>query len=143
MPGTTENYSNVGYFLLGQMIEKASGQGLLAYANSQILHPLGMTNWSLAPTLASKAKPSLVFADDGYVGPSVFDISPSAPATQPFNFDGGDMTGSFAAAPSDFATNAESVSLFIHTWDVYGLGGRQYDYARDGCVPGVATWANR
>jgi hypothetical protein len=33
------------------------------------------------------------------------------------------------------------VSQFIHTWDVYGLGGRQFDYARDGCMPGSSTWA--
>ena len=38
-------------------------------------------------------------------------------------------------------SNAESVSKFIGTYNVYGLGGRAIDYARDGCIPGASTWA--
>ena len=81
-----------------------------------------------------------MFADDPYIGQSVFDISRKAP-NRPFAFEGGDIIWEITAGPSDFVTNAESVSAFIHNWNVYGEGGRQYDYARSGCIPGAATWA--
>lgn len=38
-PGTYESYSNFGYFLLGQVIEKATGQKYLDYLNDKFAHP--------------------------------------------------------------------------------------------------------
>ncbi|MEJ0045527.1 MAG: hypothetical protein WDN04_04850 [Rhodospirillales bacterium] len=105
-----------------------------------LLKPLGMKNWTLSPTSQASADPNEVFADDPYTGPSVFDITKSAPQ-KPFNYEGGDIIWEVAAAPSDFVTNAESVAKFIGTYNVYGLGGRAIDYARDGCMPGASTWA--
>jgi len=139
IPGFVANYSNVGYVLLGQVVAKAAGVSYFNYVKNDVLKPLGMTNWVLSPTSHLKAIANEVPALDPYTGPSVFDISPSAPL-EPFIYEGGDIIWELAAAPTDLATNAESVSLFVHTWNAYGLGGRQYDYARDGCVPGVATW---
>lgn len=139
-PGFTSLYSNVGYLLLGMVIEKAAGQPYAAYVTDSILKPLGMTNWVLAPTSQADANKNIVFADDTLTGPSVFDLSAN-PVQDPFNYEGGDIIWEVAAAPSDFATNAESVSKFIGTWNVYGLGGRSIDYARDGCIPGASTWA--
>jgi CubicO group peptidase (beta-lactamase class C family) len=139
IPGFVSNYSNVGYVLLGEVIAKAAGTSYFNYVKNEVLKPLGMTNWVLSPTSQLKAIANEVPALDPYTGPSVFDISPHAPL-EPFNYEGGDIIWELAAAPTDLATNAESVSLFVHTWNAYGLGGRQYDYARDGCTPGVATW---
>lgn len=140
IPGEVYNYSNVGYFLLAMVVEKAAHQEYFGYIKKNLLKPLKMTNWTLSPTLESKASPNEITADDPYTGPSVFDLSPNAPL-KPFNFEGGDIIWELTKGPTDLVTNATSVSNFIHTWDVYGLGARQYDYARDGCVPGVATWA--
>jgi len=139
-PGFTALYSNVGYFLLGMVIEKAVHEAYATYIINSVLKPLGMTNWEVAPTSSANVDPNLVFADDPYTGLSVFDLSNSAPQ-EPFNFEGGDIIWEVATAPSDFATNAESVSKFIGTYNVYGLGGRAIDYARDGCIPGASTWA--
>jgi CubicO group peptidase (beta-lactamase class C family) len=139
VPGLINNYSNVGYVLLGMVIEKATRLSYFDYISNYILRPLRMTNWSLSPTSEANANPNEVFADDPYTGPSVFDISATAPQ-KPFNYEGGDIIWELTAAPTDLATNAESVSLFVHTWNAYGLGPRQYDYARDGCIPGAATW---
>ncbi|MBD5656018.1 MAG: hypothetical protein IAI50_12700, partial [Candidatus Eremiobacteraeota bacterium] len=69
-----------------------------------------------------------------------FDLSKN-PTIAPFDYEGGDILSEDADSASDFATNTESISRFIHTYNVYGLGGRESDYARDGCVPGVSTWA--
>ena len=139
-PGVTALYSNVGYFLLGMVIEKAAHEPYATYIANSILKPLGMTNWTVSPTSQADADPNEVLADDPYTGPSVFNIGANPPQ-DPFNYEGGDIIWEVAVAPSDFATNAESVSKFIGTYNVYGLGGRAVDYARDGCTPGASTWA--
>ena len=43
-PGTDYLYSNSGYWLLGQIVERITGQSLRVYADEQIFKPLGMTN---------------------------------------------------------------------------------------------------
>ncbi len=142
-PGQDYLYSNVGYFLLQMVLEKASNQEYFSYVTEELLKPLKMTNWSLSPTLHTKVSPNEIAADDPYTGPSVFDISPDAPL-EPFNFEGGDIIWELTKGPSDMVTNANSVSDFIHTWCVWCLAlpdGRVYDYARDGCIPGASTWA--
>ena len=139
-PGYYANYSNVGYVLLSMVIAKAAGMDYFDYVTNTLFTPLHLTNWTLSPTSQANANPDEVAADYPYTGPSVFDISSNAPQ-EPFNFEGGDIIWELTAGPTDMVTNAESVSAFIHTWDVYGLGPRQIDYARDGCMPGASTWA--
>lgn len=46
-PGTTSCYSNMGYNLLGYLIEKASGESYESYVTSHILDPLGMKRASI------------------------------------------------------------------------------------------------
>ena len=41
-PGSTHAYSNVGYSLLGMIIEKASGMGYEAYLRKHLFEPAGM-----------------------------------------------------------------------------------------------------
>ncbi|HEY0547077.1 MAG TPA: serine hydrolase domain-containing protein [Pyrinomonadaceae bacterium] len=43
-PGEEYLYSNSGYFLLAQIIKRASGKSLREYADENIFKPLGMTN---------------------------------------------------------------------------------------------------
>ncbi len=42
-PGTDHLYSNSGYFLLGQLVKRVTGQSLRVFADSAIFQPLGMT----------------------------------------------------------------------------------------------------
>ena len=42
-PGTQEKYSNSGYFLLGRIVERVSGQSLGRFEQENIFGPLGMT----------------------------------------------------------------------------------------------------
>jgi CubicO group peptidase (beta-lactamase class C family) len=140
VPGTQSLYSNVGYQLLGMVVEKATGKHFVDYMNRSIMAPLGIANVGLGSTTFTKRNPAEVIPSDPYTGPSVFDLSQNPPL-RPFAYEGGNVIWEVADAPADFETNAESISLFIHTYNVYGLGGRQADYARSGCVPGVATWA--
>jgi CubicO group peptidase (beta-lactamase class C family) len=43
-PGTEYSYTNTGYFLLGQIVERVSGKSLNAFAQERIFKPLGMTH---------------------------------------------------------------------------------------------------
>ncbi|MEO1451443.1 MAG: serine hydrolase domain-containing protein [Bacteroidota bacterium] len=49
-PGTTREYSNVGYGLLGYIVAQVSGQSFSSYCQQHIFSPLGMTHtgWFLA-----------------------------------------------------------------------------------------------
>jgi len=43
-PGTRASYSNLGYLVLGEVIQAASGAPYVEYVRAQILEPLGMTS---------------------------------------------------------------------------------------------------
>jgi CubicO group peptidase (beta-lactamase class C family) len=43
-PGDDYLYSNSGYFLLGQVVKRVTGQSLRVYADEHIFRPLGMTH---------------------------------------------------------------------------------------------------
>ncbi len=43
-PGSEHLYSNSGYFLLSQIVERASGKSMRAFADANIFGPLGMTS---------------------------------------------------------------------------------------------------
>jgi D-alanyl-D-alanine carboxypeptidase len=52
-PGAAYHYSNVGYQVLGMILERATGQALADLLQTQIVEPLGLTHTSLAPTDSS------------------------------------------------------------------------------------------
>lgn len=43
-PGSAYSYSNSGYFLLGQLVKRVSGQSLREFTDAELFRPLGMTN---------------------------------------------------------------------------------------------------
>lgn len=44
LPGKAFSYTNSGYFLLGQIVERVSGKSLNAFAQERIFKPLGMSH---------------------------------------------------------------------------------------------------
>ena len=52
-PGSQYAYSNFGYFLLGRVIEKASGEDYETYVRKEVLAPLGIKSMKLGKTLAA------------------------------------------------------------------------------------------
>lgn len=73
-PGTTYNYSNYGYKLLGRIIESVSGMSYARYAAS-VLNPIGVWNLRLARARPSERAPNEVAYDSGSMGTSVIDAS--------------------------------------------------------------------
>ena len=49
-PGTQTSYSNLGYLVLGRVIEKASGLSYEACVKAEVLAPLGISNMRLGRT---------------------------------------------------------------------------------------------
>jgi CubicO group peptidase (beta-lactamase class C family) len=81
-PGTTYNYSNYGYLLLGRIIEAVTGMRYEQYAAS-VLNPIGIFDMRQGHSLIDGRAPNEVYYDSGYFGPTVMDGSG---ATVPFEY---------------------------------------------------------
>jgi len=55
MPGSRYAYSNIGYWMLGKIVERVSGQGFTEYVTTNVLLPLGMSAGDLSYVLPSAA----------------------------------------------------------------------------------------
>ena len=56
-PGKVSAYSNLGYSIIGQVIEKVTGQGYEQYVRDTILIPIGITDIQAGATLLSNQLP--------------------------------------------------------------------------------------
>jgi len=56
MPGEEYGYSNIGYWLLGHVIEKASGENYDIYMNKNIFKPLDLTQNEIGFQISHKGK---------------------------------------------------------------------------------------
>jgi D-alanyl-D-alanine carboxypeptidase len=72
-PGSAYNYSNPSYVVLGQLIEKVTGQPLASVLRKQLATPAGLQRAAFQdgekpqPPLAGDANPVCGKADDGYL----------------------------------------------------------------------------
>ena len=55
-PGTRYAYSNIGYWLLGKVVERASGRPFASYVNGHILQPLALAPRELGYVVADPAR---------------------------------------------------------------------------------------
>jgi len=55
-PGTRFAYSNIGYWLLGALIEELSGVSFASYVQSQVFAPLGLTSRDMAYTISDRTE---------------------------------------------------------------------------------------
>jgi CubicO group peptidase (beta-lactamase class C family) len=76
-PGTGKAYSNLGYSILGLVIEKASGMPYEEYCKKYVLEPIGIFDMSLAHNLSSQKAPFEV----SYYEPSDVRLKPSVYGT--------------------------------------------------------------
>jgi CubicO group peptidase (beta-lactamase class C family) len=74
-PGNGRSYSNLGYAILGLVIEKVSGMSYEKYCRNNILEPLGIYDMSLARNLVNKKAPYEVTyyePGDAVLKPSIY-----------------------------------------------------------------------
>jgi uncharacterized protein (TIGR03437 family) len=170
-PGERYSYSNVGFLLLTDVIEKAAGQRYESYMREKILAPLGIQRMRIAGSLLTERQPGEVrYWDKDRTGPSIFaglpEESPSTYGTfhlRIFESGGGwlasmpDLARLLVALDAGTLLRPETVRLIterpayvragVDSW--YGLGwgivntrfGLRWDH--DGALPGTAAWMFR
>jgi len=83
-PGTGRSYSNLGYAILGLVIEKVSGMSYSDYCRKKILEPLGIYDMTLARNLAiNKAPFEVTYYEpgDAVLKPSIYGTGELVPAS--------------------------------------------------------------
>jgi D-alanyl-D-alanine carboxypeptidase len=91
-PGTRWSYSNTNFLILGQVIERVSGQSFGAFLTQRIFRPVGMTHTAYDPP----ASTSLPMAT-GYTS---FGLAPPVPA-EPEGHGWAGAAGAIWSTPSD------------------------------------------
>ncbi|WP_343703583.1 serine hydrolase domain-containing protein [Chitinophaga sp.] len=59
-PGTNTDYSNLGFMILGRIIEKVSGQAYVDFIQQNVLTPAGVTNMQIGASTLAGRKPNEV-----------------------------------------------------------------------------------
>jgi CubicO group peptidase (beta-lactamase class C family) len=74
-PGSGKSYSNLGYAVLGLVIEKVTGMSYFDYCRTKILEPIGIYDMTLARNLPTEKAPYEVTyyePGDAYLKPSIY-----------------------------------------------------------------------
>lgn len=110
-PGTGQSYSNLGYSILGLVIEEASGMDYETYCRRKILEPLGIFDMSLGRNLPEDALPlevSYYEVDNAPLRPSVYGTGEMVPASR-----GGNDIETLGAAGGWVATAPDLMRLLL------------------------------
>lgn len=110
-PGTGQSYCNLGYSILGLVIEKAAGTDYETYCRKSVLEPLGIYDMSLGHNLPDKALPHEVTyyeTDNAPLKPSVYGTGELVPACR-----GGNDIETLGAAGGWVATAPDLMRLLL------------------------------
>ena len=113
-PGSKEAYSNFGYSLLGQIIEKVTGKSYIQYIQEDLFAPLGVTDVYLAHSLPESRLPNEPYYE--CMGKVVSGYDPSTQVCWPdgrFSIEAMDSHGGLL-------TSASSLAKFL---DAYCIDG--------------------
>jgi CubicO group peptidase (beta-lactamase class C family) len=132
-----DGYSNVAFFVLGAVIERAAGQPIDAYIRQRLLAPLGVGDLVVAHTATGQRLPGEASGyDSTNAAPSMLDTSGVwAPGAY-----GGAFVLEVAPAAGGFATSVTAVARFIGSHAAWDLGPRA-TATRYGDFEGTATIA--
>jgi N-acyl-D-amino-acid deacylase len=105
-PGTRYVYSNLGYLILGRLIECVTKQSYEAYVRKSVLAPLGITSMKLGRALAEhRAKGEVKYYDPKHgTGPALYPPKIGQPVPIPYgaeNFEGFEAHGGWIASAPD------------------------------------------
>lgn len=151
VPGSSYDYSNVGYFMAGRVIEKVSGKSYINYIREDLLAPLGITQTDIAgKTQAERKAREVVYYGQGSMSLSAYTVNfPRRDA------DGGLISNApdllkFITAFDGFTTrpdilNSASITALTTTptFSTYACGLARWDskgiWFNYGALPGTRT----
>lgn len=110
-PGTGKAYSNLGYSILGLIIEKVSGKSYEDFCKSEILEPLGIYDMQIAGNLKSdqsKFEVTYYEANDRSLKPSIYATGEMVPASY-----GGNDIKALGGAGAWIATAPDLMRLLL------------------------------
>jgi len=110
-PGTGRSYSNLGYAILGLVIEKVTGMKYSEYCRKAVLEPLGIYDMQLARNLITEKAPFEVTyyePSDAERKPSIYNNDEMVPASY-----GGNDIEALGAAGDWLATAPDLMKLLL------------------------------
>ncbi len=110
-PGTGQSYSNLGYSILGLVIERASGTDYESYCRREVLEPLGIYDMAIGHNLPEQALPlevSYYEVDNAQLKPSAYGTGEMVPASR-----GGNDIETLGAAGGWVATAPDLMRLLL------------------------------
>jgi CubicO group peptidase (beta-lactamase class C family) len=110
-PGTGKAYSNLGYAILGLVIEKVSGMSYFDYCRKNILEPIGIYDMTLARNLPNEKAPYEVTyyePGDAILKPSIYGTGNLVPASY-----GGNDIEALGGAGAWLATAPDLMKLLL------------------------------
>jgi CubicO group peptidase (beta-lactamase class C family) len=155
-PGSAFEYSNVGYALLGYLVENISKMPFDGYCNQFLFEPIGMrsASWFLSAPDSSKAAVPYIYSDSlQQYQRQKHSIFPDYPAGQ-LRSNVEDIAGFLACWANDGTFNGQQIidstavqtltpvdmSLGFHTWFMYLFNTETILYSHSGHGPGTSTY---
>lgn len=137
-PGSRSAYSNFGYLLLGQVIERTSGSDYVSFVQRTLLAPLGIAaaDFQQARTLPADRNAREPVYLSTLMSPSVY-----TPGKLALAMDEGAETLNWTAA-AGIITTAPAMARFAATYslpDGAALAGGHHDGVKNGDVPGATS----
>jgi CubicO group peptidase (beta-lactamase class C family) len=141
VPGTRSRYSNVGYLMLGLVVEKATKTDYMAALRASVTGPLGIDAVFLARTRKDRRLDGEGFYDQPGTG-----LTPEYPdraVLAPLPYGGGGFLTESMDSVAGLAASAGAVARLIGHYAVSGFGPRRNGQtsARSGIMSGTTSFA--
>jgi CubicO group peptidase (beta-lactamase class C family) len=120
-PGTVSSYSNIGYSIIAQVIEKVTSQGYEQYVRDTILIPIGITEIQTGRTLLANQLPMEVNYYNNYNSQnvSIYDGATMTPyAYGTYNMESMNGLGGWVASSADLCKLLVAVDGFPSKPDI-------------------------
>ena len=150
-PGTAYAYSNIGYLVLGEVIEAVTGLSYEDYVKTALLAPLGICDMHIGHNLLADKRPrEAEYQGNGYTAPSCYGTGQNVPWEYGgWNLEAMDAHGGWIATARDLVRLLSAVDGFATRPDLLSSStiqtmttpsGQNVNYAKGWSVNGANNW---